>query len=212
MVLTAAATGLATAGCISLPQQPSSPRSEPAVSPSSAPPAGASTSSTSGESAANGTASPSGPETAFGLGPVVASRRITVPTAGSDANGDSHDPSGRMTVQLYPLQRSGQVVSLNFTLSLAADADGDWDMSNQWGGTEISDTSISSVQLWDEAHGKVYHPGTDKDGECLCSYRAYLSPAGTEILTAAFAAPPAGMATMTVSMPMFGTIRDVPIQ
>ena len=117
-----------------------------------------------------------------------------------------------MTLQLYPLQRSGQVVSLNFTLSLAAKAGGDWDMYNQWGASGTLDTSISSIQLWDEAHGKIYHPGTDKDGDCLCSDRAYLSPAGTEILTAAFAAPPAGTATLTVSMPMFGTIHDVPIQ
>ena len=122
-----------------------------------------------------------------------------------------------VTATLYPVLRSGDTATANLQIVsqdpgqtfMLLDSLGD-------GNTETASKSLTSVdglRLIDTAAKQAYLPAVTTDGACVCSP----DDAGTSDyssstwVTVTFAAPPATVTTLNVSVPHFGTFNDVPV-
>ncbi|HEY6136208.1 MAG TPA: hypothetical protein VI670_00420 [Thermoanaerobaculia bacterium] len=128
------------------------------------------------------------------------------------ASADAETSGVKVVVQ--ELKRtSGGTVAMKFTITNGSDkamgtgyAFGDKDH-------EIADfNSVGGVHLVDEAGKKKYFVVRDTDGKCVCSQGVKdLKPGGTANLWARFPAPPDNVAKITVIVPHFQPMDDVPI-
>ncbi|WP_139210035.1 hypothetical protein [Microlunatus flavus] len=123
----------------------------------------------------------------------------------------------KVIATLYPVRRTGETASVNLYIA-AQDPDGTFMLLNSLGdgNTETSSkalTSVDGVRLVDPVAKKAYLPAVTADGQCVCSPD---DGATGEIrssvwVTVTFAAPPAQLTLINVTVPTFGTFTDVPI-
>ena len=124
----------------------------------------------------------------------------------------------KVLATLYPVRRSGETASVNLFI-VAQDPDGTFMLLNSLGdgNTETSSkalTSVDGIRLVDPVAKKAYLPAVTADGQCVCSPD---DGATGEIrssvwVTVTFAAPPAQLTMINVTVPTFGTFTDVPIR
>ena len=119
---------------------------------------------------------------------------------------------------LYPVRRTGQTASVNLYIA-AQDADGSFMLLNSLGdgNTETSSkalTSVDGVRLVDPVAKKAYLPAVTADGQCVCSPDdgATGEVRSSVWVTVTFAAPPAELTMINVTVPTFGTFTDVPVR
>lgn len=137
------------------------------------------------------------------LGPVVATKTLV-------------DAGTELTLRLYPIRRADRLAHLRLTLT----ADERYQISallsdrNRDSG-EASGDAADGITLVDPKRSKVYLVASDGQGQCLCSrglFTTFLTGGEPELITATFAAPPAGVDALEVHVPRFGVFRAVPVQ
>jgi hypothetical protein len=144
--------------------------------------------------------SPPAAETAA---PVAAT---AAPPAGPSSDGDA--PGSRVTIQ--SLKRNGDTVTLRFTLSNASSQELGTQQFNGDGYRGFR--SFSGVNLIDNVGKKKYFPVADTDRNCICSNDVPNIEANSAAnLWVEFPAPPASVQKITVEIPHFQPINDVPI-
>ena len=124
----------------------------------------------------------------------------------------------KVVATLYPVRRSGETASVNLYIA-AQDPDGTFMLLNSLGdgNTETSSkalTSVDGVRLVDPVAKKAYLPAVTADGQCVCSPDdgATGEVRSSVWVTVTFAAPPAELAMINVTVPTFGTFTDVPVR
>ena len=124
----------------------------------------------------------------------------------------------RVVATLYPVRRTGETASVNLYVA-AQDPDGTFMLLNSLGdgNTETSSkalTSVDGVRLVDPVAKKAYLPAVTSDGQCVCSPDdgATGEVRSSVWVTVTFAAPPAQLTIINVTVPTFGTFTDVPIR
>ncbi len=131
---------------------------------------------------------------------------------GGIASADSE--TGGVKVVVQELKRtSGGTVSMKFTIANGSDkpvgsgyefADKDHDI--------IDHGSVGGVQLIDEGGKKKYFVVRDTDGKCVCSQKIKeVKPGDSENFWARFPAPPDTVQKITVIVPHFQPMDDVPL-
>jgi hypothetical protein len=126
------------------------------------------------------------------------------------ATADGEDPGVRVEVQQLK-RNSGGTVTLRF--SLINDSDKGFDINNKLGGSNYSGFDVSLVHLVDAVGKKKYLVILDSEEKCLCSNNisASLGPGSRMNLWAKFPAPPENVEKITVVIPHFIPMDDVPI-
>lgn len=77
---------------------------------------------------------------------------------------------------------------------------------------ETEGHSVDGIHLIDPVGKKKYFVVRDSDGACLCSREIQaVGPAGQSVLWAKFPAPPDDVQKMTVEIPHFPPLEDVPV-
>jgi hypothetical protein len=120
-------------------------------------------------------------------------------------------------LELVSLRRTGELTELELRLTNAQDPDeasGEtFQASGLFDGPETDDEdTLDGIYLVDPVNRKKYPVAKDSEGMCVCSDSSGLLAAGDETaLTATFGAPPEDVTQVDVSVPEFGTFRDVAI-
>ena len=150
---------------------------------------------------------PSQPGPGAQLGTAVATR-----TASADGL--------KLTMVLYPILRDTTTSSVTFSLSSPA-RNGDYirlgGLLSDGDNSALDSTGYAAdgIQLVDGKRAKLYLVATDGRGGCACSrglMGVELHDDASVLISATFAAPPAGVTTMDVRVPNFGTVTGVPVQ
>ena len=123
----------------------------------------------------------------------------------------------RVTAQLFPVRRSGGTATVDLYIA-SRDPEETFMLSDNLGdgNTETASTALSSVdgiRLLDTHAKKAYLPAVTADGACVCSPdddNTWTFHSSVWV-TVTFAAPPASVTTISVSVPNFGTFTDVPV-
>ena len=128
---------------------------------------------------------------------------------------------GRARFILTELQRSGATVVLNARLEkvdpdapklqVASTFDDGEFQELESGATEPADV-FDGVALIDPVGKRKYFVARDETNSCVCSNNlsaAFVSTDAPVDLTATLAAPPAGVTTVDLVVPNFGTLHDV---
>lgn len=123
----------------------------------------------------------------------------------------------KVTAQLYPIRRSGGTASVDLYIT----SNNPNDTFKLWnnlsdGNTETGSADLDSVdgiRLIDTAGKKAYLPAVTADGDCVCSPDSYntVERRSSVWVSVTFAAPPATVTAMSVSVPSFGTFSNVPV-
>ena len=147
---------------------------------------------------------------ALGLGVLIAApaRAQSSPAAGSAplATADGEAPGTQ--VQVTKLKRSGDSVLLQFTIVNNSDAD--VALTNL--STPIEYKAADAVYLADLAGKKKYEVVRDTDKKCLCSKGLEKVQAKSSVnLWAKFPAPPDSVQKLSVVIPHYMPIDDVPV-
>ena len=135
------------------------------------------------------------------------------PTAGAIAATDGEKAGTH--IDITELKRtSGGTVNLKFLL--ANNGTEDLHMSSQFmGDNDVSHDSyqdVSGIHLLDPANKKKYFVVTDNEKHCVCSKNiAPIKPGQKVNLWAKFPAPPAEVTKVSIEIPHFQPIDDVPI-
>ena len=166
-----------------------------------------------------------GPATPAPSGSATPSPTATPTASGAGSAGDqpvatrpgSFDKD-KVVATMYPVRRSGETASVNLYLA-AQDPDGTFMLLNSLGdgNTETSSkalTSVDGVRLVDPVAKKAYLPAVTADGQCVCSPDdgATGEVRSSVWVTVTFAAPPAQLTSINVTVPTFGTFTDVPVR
>ena len=108
---------------------------------------------------------------------------------------------------------SGGTVSMKFTITNGSDKEVGGGYSYGDKDHEIIDHgSVGGVQLVDEAGKKKYFVVRDTDGKCVCSQSVHgLKPGDTVNVWARFPAPPDNVPKITIIVPHFQPMDDVPL-
>lgn len=135
------------------------------------------------------------------------------PTAGSIASADGE--KGGVRVDITELKRtSGGTVNLKFVITNSGSQELSF-ASAYLGESAVSADhyrDVSGVHLLDAANKKKYFVVTDSDRKCVCSKDiASVEPGNKVNLWAKFPAPPPEVTKVTVEIPHFAPIDDVPI-
>ncbi len=183
-------------------------KSEPATS--------SQTSSTVVSSTVSATAAP--PPAAPAAAPATAATATTPPAAATPnaiASAEGEKPGLR--VDVTELKRSsGGTVMMKFTLSNNSQENvgfgGYWLGDNAAGG-DTDYKAVGAVQLIDPVGKKKYLVMRDADRKCLCSRELdSVKPGEKANLWAKFPAPPPDVQKITIVVPHFTPMDDVPIQ
>jgi hypothetical protein len=115
-----------------------------------------------------------------------------------------------LTVELQELKRTA---GDTLTLKLAFVNTGQQQVAlDQFGGPGINMWSISGISLVDIVGKKKYFTASDAEGKCLCSIDIpRLEPKARVNLWAKFPAPPPDVQTISVLIPRFAPIEEIPI-
>jgi hypothetical protein len=159
---------------------------------------------TSAPAAAPATAPSSAPSPAAEAAPPAAA-----PSAGAMASADG-ETSGRR-VEVTELKRlSGRTLSLKFTL--INDTDNNLAFHNDYGEKGQDYGSIGGVTLVDPVGKKKYMVMRDSDEKCLCSRDLPNVEKRSRLnLWAKFSAPPEDVKKISIVIPHFSPMDDVPI-
>ena len=128
------------------------------------------------------------------------------------ASADGETSGVKVVVQ--ELKRtSGGTVSMKFTITNGSDKEVGGGYSYGDKDHEIIDHgSVGGVQLVDEAGKKKYFVVRDTDGKCVCSQGVHgLKPGDTVNVWARFPAPPDNVPKVTIIVPHFQPMDDVPL-
>lgn len=135
-----------------------------------------------------------------------------------------------LRVEIVELKRSGSTVALTLRLTTRSDRtfdiedtfdDGVEQVAKPAAGSGAVDSdrrnaySVDGIALVDSKNARKHLVGRDAEGNCLCDvdlYTTSLSSEGPLLLSATFAAPPAGVKAMDVFVPRFGTFKNVTLQ
>ncbi len=211
-VLTAALlSGSLLVGCSGLPgSPPPNPPSSAATEPPSVPPT---TPSDPTSADPTSTGSPTGGPTGSpsSAGPPAGTKAATI-------------DGQRLTLNVFPIRRSGTLSVLDFTISRPAADPGEtpktlllsttFDDQNSSTG-DRSPYSVDGIKLIDTKNRKAYLVASEGGGRCLCSTGVNVisvEPGAMYDFYATFAAPPAAVTDLEVNVPRFGAIPDVPVQ
>lgn len=118
---------------------------------------------------------------------------------------------------VFPVRRAGQTATVNVLIASDNPQEGfilGGDLSD--GNPEVgsrSDRAVDGLRLVDATNKKAYLPATTGDGICACipADNAELNETNAVWVSVVFAAPPAELSTISVQIPQFGTITDVPL-
>jgi hypothetical protein len=117
-------------------------------------------------------------------------------------------------VVITELKRGGTTLTLKFTIY--NDSATDLNVGGRFNAPDYKDNggrSFSGVHLIDGVAKKKYFVVADSDGNCLCSEHVDDVKAKTQVsLWAKFPAPPDNVQKITVQIPHFIPIDDVPIR
>ena len=145
----------------------------------------------------------------------TAASAATAPTAAAPAGIASADgETSGVKVVVQELKRtSGGTVSLKFTITNGSEKEVGAGYNFADKDHEIIDHgSVGGVQLVDEAGKKKYFVVRDTGGKCVCSQDVKgIKPGDTANLWARFPAPPDTVQKITVIVPHFQPMDDVPI-
>ena len=174
----------------------------PATSSSAAPTAATAPTATTATTAAP----PPAAAPATGTAPAAAAAPAGIASADGETNG--------VKVVVQELKRtSGGTVSMKFTITNGSDKEvgGGYEFADK--DHEITDhSSVGGVQLIDEGGKKKYFVVRDTDGKCVCSQKIKdVKPGETENFWARFPAPPDTVQKITVIIPHFQPMDDVPL-
>jgi hypothetical protein len=127
------------------------------------------------------------------------------------ATGDSEDSEKK--VEITELKRSGDALTLRFRMINQGNKKFDFSYDYGDGSVGAGDyNSIGGVHLLDEKNRKKYLVMRDEKGTCVCSRGLKgIEPEKSAMLWARFPAPPDGTQKVTVVIPKFLPIDDVPI-
>ncbi|MQA79779.1 MAG: hypothetical protein GEV10_15080 [Streptosporangiales bacterium] len=191
LAVVACLVAVATTGCSPdrpEPGQRSSP-SSPTTPPSPTTPSPSATSET-------GSASPSPTRT-------LAYRNTRV--------GGSRTDGPAIRVEIYALRRDGELAVLEFGVR-----------NRSTEPTSLGRTLSAGEREFDASGVTLYDPATElrsspaeSGGECVCSTdldSAVIEPGATQLLTATFGAPRAGVRTLDVRIPTAGTFTEVAVE
>jgi hypothetical protein len=152
-------------------------------------------------------ATPATATTAAATTPEVAATPNTIATADGEKSG--------LRVDILELKRSsGGTVMMKFTLVNNSPAEVSF--SGHWlGDTKFGsdDYAVGAVHLIDPVGKKKYFVMRDAEEKCVCSREvAHSNPGGKTNLWAKFPAPPADVQKVSIVIPHFTPMDDVPIQ
>ncbi len=118
----------------------------------------------------------------------------------------------RLTAAIQELKRGPNTLMLKLVMiNQSGNGRGDLDFDYEEG-VITSRPSISGVHLIDEANNKKYFVVKDSEGDCICSRRIEgIQPWSQKALWAQFPAPPDEVQNITVEIPHFPPMQDVPI-
>ncbi len=165
------------------------------VAQATAPPAAAATTATAPPAAAAAAAAPA----------------PAAPTGLATADGEK---SG-VTAVVHELKRtSGGTVSLKFSITNGSQEDVSFGYNYADPAHDVIDfSSVGGVQLIDEANRKKYFVVRDSAGKAVCSQKiGDIKPGQTTNLWARFPAPPPEVQKISIVIPHFSPMDDVPIQ
>jgi hypothetical protein len=148
------------------------------------------------------------PEVTTAPASTTASAPVATPTVVATADGETPGVKADVT----ELKRnSGNTVTLKFTLINGSDQQVHLSGGDYTSGDNKFST-ISGVYLLDAANKKKYLVVRDADDHCVCSTDLKnLDPKASITLWAKFPAPPLDVQKVSISIPHFSPIDDVPI-
>ena len=147
--------------------------------------------------------------------PAAAPATGTAPAAAAPAGIASADgETSGVKVVVQELKRtSGGTVSMKFSITNGSDkaVGGGYEFADK--DHEIGDHgSVGGVQLIDEGGKKKYFVVRDTAGKCVCSQGVHsLKPGDTVNVWARFPAPPDSVQKITIIVPHFQPMDDVPL-
>jgi hypothetical protein len=115
----------------------------------------------------------------------------------------------KVRVDLQSLRRDGELSTLALRVTnLGSD---EYSVDHDFG--DVSNYDLSGITLIDGKNSKRYLVGRDSKDRCVCTSTIALriQPRASYNLTATFAAPPADVTSLEVSIPGLGTLNDVPV-
>ena len=208
----AAVVGLVVlSGCAGLPDSPTAPQTTVTVQPSPSEPEmpgdAGDTIEPKGPSPTGTDAPPSAESSSAGT-PAPAEQPFAVRPGAIDKL--------RVKASVFPVRRAGQTATVN--VLIASDNPQEAFMLNgelSDGNPEVgsrSDRAVDGLRLVDTTNKKAYLPATTGDGICACTPAdKVLDETNAVWVSVVFAAPPAELTTISVQIPQFGTITDVPL-
>jgi hypothetical protein len=127
-------------------------------------------------------------------------------------SGDGEQTGTRVVIT--ELKRGGSTLTLKFTIY--NDSNAELDTGGKFSGSgyrENGGRSFSGIHLIDSVSKKKYFVAADSDGNCLCSEGVDDIRAKAQVsLWAKFPAPPDNIQKITVQIPHFIPVDDVPIR
>ncbi len=144
--------------------------------------------------------------------PAVSAAATPAASSAGIATADGEESGVKVVVQ--ELKRgSADTVTLKFTISNGSNKNFGFGYAMADSKHEIPDYgSVGGVQLVDEAGKKKYFVVRDTQNKCVCSQKVTdIKPGSSKNLWAKFPAPPANVQKISVVIPHFGPMDDVPI-
>ena len=130
------------------------------------------------------------------------------PTPSSNALPSTQGELPGLTLTIQELKRSSNALTLKFVLQSKGGMGFGYDFGE--GTQEFG--NVGGIHLIDAANKKKYFVVRDADGSCVCSQHIANIAAGSQsVLWAKFPAPPDDVLKITVEIPHFPPIEDVPI-
>jgi hypothetical protein len=131
-----------------------------------------------------------------------------VPAPNSNALPSTQGEFPGLTLTIQELKRSSNAVTLKFVLQSKGGMAFGYDFGE--GTQEFG--NVAGIHLIDAVNKKKYFVVRDADGSCVCSQHIANIAAGSQsVLWAKFPAPPEDVQKITVEIPHFPPIEDVPI-
>lgn len=125
------------------------------------------------------------------------------------------------TLEILDLRRSGDIVTLAFAIALGEGDDVQQGSACPFAAEVDTDVdapqprchSMSGVTLVDPVNGNRHLVLREPDGACVCTSNIpnFLKGGERYSFSASFAAPPSDVRAMSVSVPQFAGVEDVPI-
>ena len=140
--------------------------------------------------------------------PTTSSSNTSFSSASSNAMPSTQGEFPGVTVAVQELKRGSNTLNLKITVA---------NQSNQQFSTyyyffEKEGHSVDGIHLIDPVGKKKYFVVRDSDGACLCSREVQaIAPGAQSVMWAKFPAPPDDVQKMTVEIPHFPPLEDVPV-